>query len=87
MARNLDLPAWPATMRREMAAAYLSVSPNTLSKIGIASYPHRNTDTWVYRKTDLDAYIDKLGRAGRRTRDDDPDLEAEGAALDAKLCG
>lgn len=55
---RLHLPDWPRLMSTLLAAAYLSVSPSTLARLGI---PSRNIGRRVlYDRRDIDRWADAL---------------------------
>ena len=61
------LPDWPASMRRDLAAAYLDITPSTLDRIvaegRLPAGLYLTPGSKVWLKQDLDALLAKL--AGR----------------------
>ena len=86
---RFTLPAWPRGMRLEVAAAYLGLSPSSLSaaaKAGTAPKPIRITPgRIIWLKDDLDAWLNK--QAGRPPHGQETDGSAELDAYFARQAG
>lgn len=67
-----SLPDWPGLMGAGLAAAYLDLSPGTLDGLGIPS--RRLGRRVLYRRRDLDEFIDKLATEGHHPATDDERL-------------
>lgn len=62
-ARPSELPNWPRLLSRELAAAYIGQSPNTLDRLRIAY--HRVGVRRMYDRNDLDRWVDDLAGQGQ----------------------
>lgn len=58
MTRRAALPDWPRLMSEPMAAAYVSLSPNTLAEHG--PKPVKLGRRKLYDRADLDRWADRL---------------------------
>lgn len=78
-AHPLPMPNWPALLDEALAAAYLDVSEGTFrlicAKAGLKPVDAYGIRVTRFRKTDLDALVDRLPARGATS-----DPEAPGAA-------